>query len=181
MVTDDSVQVYSGLSKPLPVTGDSPPSLVVSLKRISQVLKEFIVSIVSPGNKSNRVEYRRFVRKIVDAVDGGLHALIIDPFPAILANDRGIHNIIWRQLGGKRREQQQDQPLTYVSYESDRNSFSHRCFLQPGRVGEPLPEMPLFLKTEQYIVVPLEECYETAMRDVVPKYRKILEGEASSP
>ena len=140
-----------------------------------------IVELVSPGNKSSRVEYRRFVRKIVDAVDGGLHALIIDPFPAILANDRGIHNIIWRQLGGKRRKQQQDQPLTYVSYESDSNSFSHRCFLQPGRVGEPLPEMPLFLKTEQYIVVPLEECYETAMRDVVPKYRKILEGEASSP
>lgn len=49
LVTDDSVHVYSGLTRPVPTSdnGDDPPSLVVNLERIAEGLKEFVVSVES--------------------------------------------------------------------------------------------------------------------------------------
>jgi hypothetical protein len=48
-VTEDSVHVYSGLTRPVPASenGDDPPSLVVSLERVAEGLKELIVSVES--------------------------------------------------------------------------------------------------------------------------------------
>ena len=49
LVTDDRVQVYSGMKRPTPV-GDAQteiPSLVTSIERIAEALKEFIVAVES--------------------------------------------------------------------------------------------------------------------------------------
>lgn len=49
LVTDDSVHVYSGMTRPEPESGTAadPSSLVVSLQRVADGLKEFIVAIES--------------------------------------------------------------------------------------------------------------------------------------
>ena len=49
LVTDDSVHVYSGMTRPEPEsdTAADPSSLVVSLQRIADGLKEFIIAVES--------------------------------------------------------------------------------------------------------------------------------------
>ncbi|MDZ4817588.1 MAG: N-6 DNA methylase [Planctomycetota bacterium] len=49
LVTDDRVQVYSGMTRPTPV-GDMPaelPSLVKSIERVADALKEFVIAVES--------------------------------------------------------------------------------------------------------------------------------------
>ena len=136
-----------------------------------------IVEIVSPGNKASRKEWRRFVYKATAALQNGVHVFVIDPFPAPNFYPRGTHDAIWSNLGGKRYTPPADQPLTYASYESS-NTFSQefRCFVQPGRPGEALPEVPLFLEPERFINVPLEELYSDAMKYVLPQHLALLEA-----
>jgi hypothetical protein len=41
-------------------------------------------------------------------------------------------------------------------------------------VGEAIPQMPLFLTSENYIHVPLEATYMAAWEDVPPQYQEVL-------
>jgi hypothetical protein len=41
-------------------------------------------------------------------------------------------------------------------------------------VGEPIPQMPLFLTRESYVRVLLEETYMAAWEDVPPRYQEVL-------
>lgn len=41
-------------------------------------------------------------------------------------------------------------------------------------VGQPLPEMPLFLTRENYVRVPLEATYTEAWDDVPTQYQEVL-------
>ena len=59
-----------------------------------------------------------------------------------------------------------------MSYEAGPTS---RAYIQPTAVGEPLPEMPLFLEPESYISLPLEATYAAAF-DVQPRrWRDVLQ------
>lgn len=136
-----------------------------------------ILEIVSPGNKASRKEWNRFVYKATGALQHGVHVFIIDPFPPTPIYPRGTHDAIWSNLGGKRYNPPADRPLTYASYESS-NTFSQefRCFVEPGRPGEALPEVPLFLEPERFINVPLEDLYSEAMKYVLPQHLALLEA-----
>ncbi len=69
-----------------------------------------------------------------------------------------------------------DKPLTCVAYLAGPCS---EVFLEPAAVGEPLPEMPLFLTTETYVPVPLEVTYRAAF-DAVPAYWRAVLDPADS-
>jgi len=136
-----------------------------------------ILEIVSPGNKASRKEWKRFVTNATAALQNGIHVFVIDPFPPPNFYPRGTHDAIWASIGGKRYVPPADQPLTYASYESsDPISQEFRCFVQPGRPGEALPEVPLFLEPERFINVPLEELYSDAMKYVLPQHLALLEA-----
>ena len=136
-----------------------------------------ILEIVSPGNKSSRKEWKRFVSKATAALQNGVHVFIIDPFPPPNFYPRGTHDAIWQSVGGKRYVPPVDQPQTYASYESsDPIAQEFRCFVQPGRPGEALPEVPLFLEPERFINVPLEELYSEAMEYVLPQHLAMLQA-----
>ena len=49
-----------------------------------------------------------------------------------------------------------------------------RVFVTCVAVGEPIPEMPLFLTRENYVRVPLEATYMAAWADVPPQYQAVL-------
>ena len=53
-----------------------------------------------------------------------------------------------------------------------------RCYVQPFAVGDPLPEIPLFLERDWYVSVPFEPMYQSAMADVLPQHRAVLEETA---
>jgi len=66
-----------------------------------------------------------------------------------------------------------ERPLTTVAYTSGADLVD--AFVNHFAVGEPIPEMPLFLTREHFIRVPLEATYMAAWEDVPPQYQEILQ------
>jgi hypothetical protein len=136
-----------------------------------------IIELVSPDNKASAQPLREFVKKVATAVDAGIHALVIDPFPTGKRDPNGIHGAIWPRLGGDEYVQPPDKPLALVAYEAgDASGTPHRCYVQPLAAGDVLPDMPLFLAPEEYVNVPLERAYQIAYDDVLPQDREKLEA-----
>jgi Protein of unknown function (DUF4058) len=134
-----------------------------------------MVEIVSPGNKSGRQAFRAFVDKVCDLLEWRIHLLIVDPFPPGPRDPDGVHAAIWGEVRDEPFELPKDKPLTLVAYES---GLTTRAYIEPVGVGDPLPEMPLFLEPEGYVPVPLEATYRTAF-DVLPlRWRTVLEPTA---
>lgn len=135
-----------------------------------------IIELVSPGNKAARYAVRSFVSKVVRAVNEGVHALVIDPFPATRRTLHGLHSLIWEELGGERFAQPADQPLTLAAYEAAEPAS--RCYVEPLAVGQPLPDMPLFLEPDYSIDLPVEATYLAAWAEVLPQDRALLDPPA---
>jgi hypothetical protein len=118
-----------------------------------------MVEIVSPGNKSSQSELSAFVRKADQALMASVHLLIVDLFAPGPRDPSGIHRAIW----GEGREGDfalpDDKLLTCVSYVG---SPCIEVFLEPVAVGDSLPEMPLFLTPESYVLLPLDATYRSA-------------------
>jgi hypothetical protein len=66
--------------------------------------------------------------------------------------------------------------MTCVAY---MGGACREVFLEPVAVGNPLPEMPLFLTTETYVPVPLEATYQAAWKEVPAYWREVLTAPAS--
>lgn len=47
-------------------------------------------------------------------------------------------------------------------------------------VGEPLPDMPLFLAADAYVQVPLERTYQSAWDGMPAYWREVLAGSAGT-
>lgn len=150
----------------------------LAIRHVSNDRVVAIVEIVSPGNKGGDEEFKRFVGKAVRAVRADVNVLILDPWPPTPRDPNGIHGAIWPRLGGKTYTAPADRPLTFAAYEvaDEDNGEGPRCYVEPSVVGEPLPEMPLFLSRDHYVSVPLEPCYQVAFRGVPPQYRELLES-----
>ena len=123
------------------------------------------VELVAPGNKSNNNGIREFARKMTAAIDHGIHVLVLDLFPR---DPSGIHPVIWSEYRDELYSPPPDKPLTFVSYAAGPTS---RAYIQPAAVGEPLPEMPLFLEPESYISLPLEATYASAFAGIPRRTR----------
>jgi len=92
--------------------------------------------------------------------------LIVDLFPPGPRDPQGIHRVIWEEGREGDFVVPADRPLTCVAY---MGGPCPEVFLNPIAVGDPLPEMPLFLTTETYVPVPLDATYQAAW-DAVPAY-----------
>jgi hypothetical protein len=130
-----------------------------------------MIEIVSPGNKASQSEMRAFVAKAEQALLAGVHLLIVDLFPPTGRDPQGIHRAIW----GEGREGDfvlpEDKPLTCVSYVGEP---CPEVFLEPLAVGDPLPEMPIFLSPEIYVPVPLEATYSAAWEAVPSVWKEVI-------
>jgi hypothetical protein len=52
------------------------------------------------------------------------------------------------------------------------------AFVEPLAVGNPLPELPLFLHPDWYVNVPLDRTYEQTWEGVPKYWREIVEASA---
>jgi hypothetical protein len=130
-----------------------------------------IIEIVSPGNKSGQTDFAAFVHKAEQALRSGIHLLIVDLFPPTARDPQGIHRAIWGKDGDGDFVLPDDKPLTCVSYLAYPGV---EVFLEPVAVGDPLPDMPLFLTREVYVPVPLEATYRAAWEAVPDFWRRVL-------
>lgn len=83
----------------------------------------------------------------------------------------GIHAAIWSELADDPFRLPGEQRLTMVSYSA---GDLKRALIEPVAVGDTLPEMPLFLEPERYVLVPLEATYQAAFEAVPQRWREVL-------
>jgi hypothetical protein len=131
-----------------------------------------VIEILSPGNKASQAEFRNFVEKSADLIRQGVHLLVIDLFPPGKRDPQGIHKAIWDQFEEEDLKIPDDKPLTLASYDAGPDYVAYVEFVG---VGDPLPEMPLFLKPGIYVPAPLEETYQQAWATFPAPLKRLLE------
>lgn len=115
-----------------------------------------VIELVSPGNKDSRHAIRNFARKAARLLRAGIHLLIADPFPPGPRDPAGIHKVIWDEIESEPFALPPDKPLTLVSYEAGETITA---YIEHYAVGDPLPDMPIYLADEYYVMCPLEQTY----------------------
>jgi hypothetical protein len=116
-----------------------------------------VIEIVSPGNKDSRAALRDLVEKTVDLLRRGIHVLIVDLFPPTPRDPFGIHKLIWDEIEEEDFTFPPGKDRILVSYETSRE---RAAYVEPVAVGDKLPDMPLFLTPDLYVMVPLEPTYQ---------------------
>lgn len=133
-----------------------------------------VLEIVSPGNKDSLHAVRAFARKAVEFLEVGVNLLIVDLFPPSRRDPQGIHNVIWERLRDEPFMLPPDKPLTLAAYAVGTETVA---YVEPAAVGDPLPDMPVFLTGERYVPCPLEATYQTAWE----QFPAPLKGPLESP
>jgi hypothetical protein len=131
-----------------------------------------VIEIVSPGNKDREHSLRAFVDKAVDLIVQGVNLLVVDPFVPGEHDPQGVHKAIWDELTDEPFALPPDKPLTVAAYQA---APIRTAYVEPIAVGDPLPDMPLFLFEAAYITVPLEETYQTTWNVLPVQLRELLE------
>jgi hypothetical protein len=130
-----------------------------------------MVEILSPGNKSSRHALRALLDKAVAALDGVIHLLLVDVHPPGPRDPQGIHGALMHEIGSEEYSLPDGRSLTAAAYTG---GAAVGVFVEHFAVGEPVPEMPLFLTRENYVRVPLDAAYRAAWEDVPPRYQDAL-------
>jgi hypothetical protein len=133
-----------------------------------------LVEIVSSANKDRAESVTAFVNKAVDAIELGIHVLLVDLFPPGTHDPLGMHGAIWSFLDDEPCEYPARKRLTLASFLA---GSPRELFLEHLAVGSALADMPLFLSLDRYVNVPLEATYQAAYRGVPEFWRNVLEGD----
>lgn len=149
---------------------------VVAVRHVSGDRVVAIVEIVSPGNKNSRTGLEKFLRKAAELLDLRIHLLILDLIPPGPRDPHGIHACLWEYLEGV-EVARPERPLTVASYEAD---LTVRAYVVPLAVGDPLPDIPLFLAPGACVDVPLEATYTAAVAAFPRRWRHLLERPATT-
>jgi hypothetical protein len=150
---------------------------VVAVRHVSGDEIVAMIEIVSPGNKSGKNALRAFVEKAVELLQRQIHLLILDVHPPGPRDPGGIHAAIWDELSDQPYLLPKDKPVTLAAYESD---LSIRAFVEHRAIGNELPDMPLFLKRNGQVPVPLERTYQSAFAVLPGRWRSVVEGSSAS-
>jgi hypothetical protein len=121
------------------------------------------VEFVSPGNKNRSAKRDMFLAKCLDYLAGGACVVIVDVIASRRAN---LHNEIAARLGADTTVLPEDTSLYAATYrpvirKKERNVD---VWVNPLRIGEPLPTMPLRVVGGLFVPVELEETYVAACR-----------------
>jgi hypothetical protein len=151
-----------------------PAGRQLSVRHVSDHQMVAVIELVSPGNKASTSDFDSFVGKARVVLNEGIHLVVIDPFPPTKRDPNGIHAAIWDAMTGKPFTLSPDKPLTLAAYCSGEDEIT--AYVDTVAVGEVLPDKPLFLNTERYVNVPLEETYMAAWKTFPAEWRAVLTG-----
>ena len=136
------------------------------------------VEIISPGNKHSTFEVESFCEKLDEAVQRGCHLLLIDILPPGRHDPRGMHAAFWERRMGTSHGCSSEEPLGLSAYQMaliGEDVVRPFAYFEPQRLGEPLPDMPLFFTPRHYVNVPLEKTYLEAWRGFPERWRQVVE------
>lgn len=133
-----------------------------------------VLEIVSPGNKATQAAFRAFVEKSSDLIEQGVHLLVVDLFPPGPRDPHGVHKAIWDEFEEEDFELSPDKPLVLASYDADEDDQT--AYVETVGVGDELPDMPIFLRPQHYVPVPLEATYQTTWNVFPAALKGLLEA-----
>jgi hypothetical protein len=145
----------------------------LAIRHVSGHRLAALLEIVSPANKDRLESVEEFVAKAVEALDLGIHVLLVDLLPPGRHDPRGMHGAVWNEFDEGPYDLPIEEPLTVASYTA---GPPVEAYLEHFAVDGALPDMPIFLRSDRYIPVPLESCYQSAYRGVPRYWRGVLEG-----
>jgi hypothetical protein len=133
-----------------------------------------LIELDSPANKDRLQHLEALVAKAVSALDHGVHVLLVDLFPPGPRDPSGIHGLMLKALEDPEELSflPSAESLTLASYAAGPQVD---IYLEHPAIGDPLAEMPLFLRPDRYVNVPLEPTYQAAYRNIPPFWREIIE------
>jgi hypothetical protein len=137
-----------------------------------------IIEILSPGNKGSRDAWRKVIDKAVHCLARNVHLLLLDLLPHSPRDPQGVHGAVWAEISDIPYAAPVDKRLTLVSYSA---GLVKKAYIEPVAVGDVLPDMPLFLDPESYVLVPLESAYLRAWQHVPQRWRRVIEGQPVPP
>jgi hypothetical protein len=108
-------------------------------------------------------------------LDQQVHLLLLDLFPPGRSDPAGIHGELWQAIEGQDYELPADKPLTVAAYEAE---MAIRAYVVHVRVGDELPDMPLFLELGKAVDVPLESTYRAAFAEMPRRWRQVIDPDA---
>ena len=135
-----------------------------------------LIELVAPGNKSPTKTVTEFVEKARESLNLGLHLLVIDLFPPTARDPHGLHEHIWSSSQGFTPTP--DEPLLQASYRAGK---VRKAYLEPTAVGASLKPMPLFLRNNLFVNVPLETTYDAAFAGMPERWRSVLNAPTNVP
>jgi hypothetical protein len=135
-----------------------------------------LIEFVSPANKDRVRHIEELVEKAVSALERGVHLLLVDLLPPGPYDPSGIHGFILQYLesSGEPYVLPAAAPLTLASYVAGQPLD---IYLEHLAAGARLTDMPLFLRPDRYINVPLEPTYQASYRTMPAFWRDVLEGQ----
>lgn len=144
----------------------------ISIRHVSGDDVVAFIEIVSPANKHAVNALGDLTDKVVAARRDRIHVMVIDPFPGSEKDPQGIHDVIWRQmmLAGK-YQAPEGKTRTLASYAC---GSTIKAYVEPIAIGTTLIDMPLFLSSEAYVPVPLEETYLRAWNGVPKRWQRVI-------
>ena len=131
-----------------------------------------VVEIISPGNKTGKNPFKALIDKECELLEHKINLLFVDLFPPTKRDPNGIHAAVWDAIAEEAFTLPTDKPLTLAAYESD---LTVQAYVNTVAVGDPLPDMPLYLEPHGYVLVPLEATYQAAWQAVPRRWRAVLE------
>jgi hypothetical protein len=131
-----------------------------------------LIEIVSPANKDRASRITDFVDKVVNALNAGVHVLVIDVFPPGKHDPHGMHAAVCDRFEPDDTDPPPGEPMLFASYAAD---IYPKAYIEYAAVGAAAPEVPLFLTPDHHIRVPLEPSYELAWSGTPDVYREVLE------
>lgn len=142
---------------------------IIVRHRLGEVLA--VIELVSPGNKNSRHAISSFVEKLAALVRSNINLLVVDPFPPGPRDEQGLHALIWGELASDEFELPADKQLTIASYQTQP---IRTAWVEPTAIGDNLPVMPLFLKGNAFVNLPLEPSYAETWDRLPNELQKVI-------
>ena len=136
------------------------------------------LEVVSYGNKDRAWSVQVFNDKLEDAINHGCHLMVIDLHPPGSFDPRGMHAALWGRFNEMSHGVSEELPLGIAAYRVQclNGNIVPSAYFESTAVGQNLPVMPLFLTSEEYINLPLQETYDEAWRGVPARWKTVLEA-----
>jgi hypothetical protein len=154
------------------INRDGYPRKALVVRQVEGDRVVAVLEIVLPGNKIGHHAVRTFTANTVALLRAGINVVVVDLFPPGPADPKGIHDAIWSILSDQEFVAPDGWPLTVASYTAGEHMSA---YVMPTRVGEKLPDAPLFLVREEYVTISPEASYLAGFSNFPNRWREVVE------